>query len=118
MRYDLYFRNGTVITVESMRTLDELSKFFTEQVAKETPGIWGVLNENGEPQAMVSIIDLIAVAPNRTPPTPATVIDKDGDIWVEVSPGSDQWDMISPRADTTLAKITEEFGPLKSEISR
>jgi len=110
MKYDFHFRNGTIVTIESKLTLQEINDFFAEESSK----IWGVLGEDGEPQAIISIIDLVAIVPN---PAPARVIDKDGDVWIEIDPGSDRWIMVR-EAIMSLARITEQYGPLKSETAR
>jgi hypothetical protein len=110
MKYDILFRQGGQITIESRRTLDELSDFFTDTA----PRIWGVLADDGDPVALVSIADVVAIVPSRTAEAPARVIDKDGDTWIEIEPDSDRWNMLDRVTPYTLAESSRNYGPLKS----
>ena len=121
MKYDIHFRSGATITVESKRTLDEISDFFIGEMNSNHPAtIWGVLADGDDPTALVSIIDVIAVVPVKPAPTPSIVRDADGDIWKKVN--TDAYRCLGNSAIGTrslsqiarsLSQIDKSFGPVE-----
>lgn len=119
MKYDIHFRPGTMITVESRRTLDEISDFFSEIINSDTPvRVWGVLADGDEPTALVSIIDVMAIVPHAdaTSTSPARVRDRQGDIWEEVSPG--RWALPAAGVIEDFSYIERNYGPVEVLTSR
>lgn len=115
MRYDIHFRHGGQITVESKRTLDEIAGFFAGKV-----DIWGALADGNDLAALVSISDVIAIVPAQAPviATPARVKDTDGDTWEEIFPGSAVYRINGGGLARTLAEIARDFGPVEVVTNR
>lgn len=113
MKYDIHLRYGTMITVESKRSLDEIADFLTGAANAFSGRIWGVLADGDEPTALISIADVVVIVPHAdpAPASPARVRDRDGDIWEEMKPG--QWAMLNVSSTESLAEVEENYGPVE-----
>lgn len=120
-KYDIHLSTGTTLTVESVVTMESIIDTLVE-VSRAYDGytlgpyVHFADNEN----VIVGIIEakhIVAVVP-RTEPAPVDskmIMDRDGDVWVEVGP--DNYYMLDGRPTRSpglpLADVNEDHGPTK-----